>query len=156
MRARPVLSQIFKFYRNTNILKLITSLHFRTAAEAFSSKENLFSLASAALSCAKEPTEALVTTGAVLAYIGICESFIHASAQRPDMKSVCLLQLELFDKLDDFETEEVFESNVVKRSTTGALQQQNKSHIFASQVSMSCSCDPGYPTIKSPSFKNQN
>ena len=71
------------------------------------------------------------------------------------MKSVCLLQLELFDKLDDFETEEVFESNVVKKSAVGALQ-QNKSHVFASRNSTSYSGEAAYPAIRSPSFKNQN
>lgn len=152
--AKPVVSQLFKFYRDTNMLKLITQLHFSTAAEAFSSEENLLSLASAALSCAKEQLEAAVTTGTVIAYIGICELFSRMQMQRPDLKSICLLQLELFDKLDDFETEDVFESNVVKKSMLGSLQQQNKSHIFASRMSTSCSVDQAYPAIKSPSFRN--
>ena len=55
------------------MVKLITPLHFRTAAEAFSSEENLVQLASSALNCAKEAQEAAVTTGTVIAYIGLCE-----------------------------------------------------------------------------------
>lgn len=137
------------------MVKLVTPLHFRTAAEAFSTRDNLFTFASAALSCAKEPAEAAVTAGTVLAYIGICELFARAHLQKPDMRPLCLLQLELFDRLDDFETEEAFEANVVKRSAVGTLQ-QSKSHVFASRTSTSCSCDAAYPAVKSPSFRNQN